>query len=344
MAKKRNKAEKLEKDLKKYVKDVTFGMKNKNNSKKMDKMVKGLAGERGGYDKIQSEKFNTRKKQRALEKEEKFMADVFAGSALANAKTKKKKIKSKPICQFFKAGLCTKGKKCKYSHDLSAEEVKVEASTNKINLFKDQREEIFGNEDTIQGWGQKELEEAVNFNAKKYTSSSNQTVIVCKFFLDAVAKMRYGWFWKCPNGYNCKFKHCLPPGYKFKNKKGAKSDQPKEDTELNLIREIDEAREKLVSSNTTEITYERFMAWVKKRRIKKKKEREERIKKFMSDRGFKIRKNVTGRQLFDKNQGLFKDAEGAVGNYKKEKEAEKEKEDVEVDENMFGEDVEMPDL
>lgn len=29
-----------------------------------------------------------------------------------------KKIEETKICQFFKVGLCNKGKSCKYSHDL----------------------------------------------------------------------------------------------------------------------------------------------------------------------------------------------------------------------------------
>lgn len=37
--------------------------------------------------------------------------------------------------------------------------------------------------------------------------------IVCKFFLEAVEKSKYGWKWHCPNGDICKYKHCLPPGY-----------------------------------------------------------------------------------------------------------------------------------
>lgn len=27
-----------------------------------------------------------------------------------------------------------------------------------------------------------------------------QTKIVCKYFLDAIEKECYGWFWQCPNG------------------------------------------------------------------------------------------------------------------------------------------------
>jgi len=43
-------------------------------------------------------------------------------------------------------------------------------------------------------------------------------VQVCKYFLDAVEKKQYGWFWECPNGgKNCHYRHALPPGYVLKS-------------------------------------------------------------------------------------------------------------------------------
>jgi hypothetical protein len=42
---------------------------------------------------------------------------------------------------------------------------------------------------------------------------------VCKYFLDAVEKEVYGWFWVCPNGGDaCKYRHALPTGYVYKSK------------------------------------------------------------------------------------------------------------------------------
>lgn len=41
---------------------------------------------------------------------------------------------------------------------------------------------------------------------------------VCKYFLEAVEKKQYGWFWVCPNGgKNCHYRHALPPGYVLKS-------------------------------------------------------------------------------------------------------------------------------
>ena len=41
---------------------------------------------------------------------------------------------------------------------------------------------------------------------------------VCKFFLEAVEKGLYGWFWNCPNGAKCIYRHALPPGFVLKKK------------------------------------------------------------------------------------------------------------------------------
>ncbi|KAL0347235.1 UNVERIFIED_CONTAM: Zinc finger CCCH domain-containing protein 11 [Sesamum calycinum] len=41
---------------------------------------------------------------------------------------------------------------------------------------------------------------------------------VCKYFLEAVEKKQYGWFWICPNGgKECHYRHALPPGYVLKS-------------------------------------------------------------------------------------------------------------------------------
>ena len=41
---------------------------------------------------------------------------------------------------------------------------------------------------------------------------------VCKYFLEAVEKKQYGWFWVCPNGgKDCHYRHALPPGYILKS-------------------------------------------------------------------------------------------------------------------------------
>lgn len=54
------------------------------------------------------------------------------------------------VCAFFKQGVCTKGAKCKFSHDL-AQERKAE----KKNMYHDEREE------TMEDWDEDKLREVV---------------------------------------------------------------------------------------------------------------------------------------------------------------------------------------
>lgn len=59
---------------------------------------------------------------------------------------------------------------------------------------------------------QEELGKLISNKQKQYIKGAKSD-IVCKFFLEAVEKGKYGWNWTCANGDGCKYKHCLPPGY-----------------------------------------------------------------------------------------------------------------------------------
>ena len=66
-------------------------------------------------------------------------------------------------------------------------------------------------DDNMDEWDQDQLEKVVK--QKHAAEASNKTDIICKFFLEAVEKKQYGWFWQCPNGgKDCKYRHALPPG------------------------------------------------------------------------------------------------------------------------------------
>ncbi len=65
-------------------------------------------------------------------------------------------------------------------------------------------------------WDQETLERVVK-EKHAQEKPSNATSIICKHFLEAVEKKLYGWFWKCPNGAECKYRHALPPGYVLKS-------------------------------------------------------------------------------------------------------------------------------
>ena len=128
------------------------------------------------------------------------------------------------LCEFFKQGHCARGNKCKYSHDLA-----IERKAAKIDLYTDARQEDETNED----WDQQKLEEVVQ--RKHGAQNENKTDIVCKFFIEAVEAKKYGWFWSCPNGESCKYRHALPPGYVFK--KDAKKEEAEE---IDIVTQIEE--------------------------------------------------------------------------------------------------------
>ena len=56
------------------------------------------------------------------------------------------------------------------------------------------------------------------FLHRKSLDIHNSIFKVCKHFLEAVEKNFYGWFWKCPNGEKCIYRHALPPGFVLKKK------------------------------------------------------------------------------------------------------------------------------
>jgi len=92
----------------------------------------------------------------------------------------------KTLCAYFKAGVCEKGKKCKFSHDLSLEDNRGLA----IDLYTDPRAKI---------------------------GKAPDTIITCRDFLDVVEKNLYGFNWVCPNnGDACTYRHMLPTGYVLK--------------------------------------------------------------------------------------------------------------------------------
>lgn len=84
---------------------------------------------------------------------------------------------------------------------------------------------------------------------------------ICKHFLEAVEKSKYGWFWECPAGTKCIYRHALPPGFVLKRDK-KKLEEKK--NEISLVDLIERERAAL-GPNQTKITLETFLAWKKKK-------------------------------------------------------------------------------
>ena len=112
------------------------------------------------------------------------------------------------LCLFYKQGNCEKGRKCKFSHDLS-----VGRKNEKRDLYSDTRdgEEDEKKKDDMAEWDEEKLRNVV---MSKHGNPRTTTDKVCKYFIDAVENGKYGWFWTCPNGGDkCMYRHSLPPGY-----------------------------------------------------------------------------------------------------------------------------------
>lgn len=89
---------------------------------------------------------------------------------------------------------------------------------------------------------------------------TNTTNIICKFFLDAVEKRQYGWFWKCPNGSDCKYRHALPPGYVLKSQMKELLAEEAAKNSRDMSEVIEEERQKVQAK--TQITEEvSWLAW-----------------------------------------------------------------------------------
>jgi hypothetical protein len=224
------------------------------------------------------------------------------------------------VCAFFKAKLCEKGDRCKFSHDLT-----VQRKALKIDLYSDRRDGAEGGdgkaaEDEMANWDTAKLEAVVKTKHGAEAGLKTKTDIVCKFFLDAIEAELYGFFWVCPNGgAACKYRHALPSGYVFKSKKAREEEAAaKRDEEMNapdITERIEEERARLPSTGLTPVTAESFAAWKARRDERRKAEAkdaaEEAAKKgAASGRDLKL---LSGRALFAVNQDLFKDDDAAGG-------------------------------
>merc|ERR1712100_760107 len=172
------------------------------------------------------------------------------------------------ICEYFKQGKCNRGNKCRYSHDLQ-----VERKAAKIDIYTDARED-----DNMDDWDQDKLEDVVN--------------------------RKHGWFWECPNGVNCKYRHALPPGYVLKR------DRVKEEVStVDIVETIEEER-KLLKTHTP-VTEERFLAW----KLKKQEEKAAEDKAKRKQRKADIKSgtvNMSGREMFAANPDMFVDDDMAA--------------------------------
>jgi len=221
------------------------------------------------------------------------------------------------VCEFFKKGLCTKGDRCKYSHNLEQTR-----KAEKIDIYTDRREvggkdELDKDKDTMDRWDQAKLESVIE--SKTTTENKNNTTsIVCKFFLEAIENKKYGWFWECPNGGDkCMYIHCLPPGFVLRI---TKKDEDEEE-EIPLEEQIEQERSRL--TKRTPLTLDIFLKW--KSEKKKQKEDNDKVAKEKREQDIKSGKSMrSGREMFEFNPDIFRDEEDVLDTEQLEPESEQD--------------------
>nr|SVE75351.1 EOG090X0C5B [Daphnia dolichocephala] len=294
-----SKAKVENKKKEKIIEDKTFGLKNKKGGKnqkfiaQVQQQVKH--GGSAAAKKLEDEKRLQKEKKEAELKAQKEMQDLFKPVQTVQKVEKGADPKS-ILCAFFKQGTCGKGDRCKFSHDLE-----IERKAEKRSLYCDVRDD--DKEGTNEDWDEEKLKEVI---AKKHAEADmkkTKTDIICKHFLDAVEKNKYGWFWQCPSGETCIYRHALPPGFVLKKDK-KKNEDKKEEISLEDLVEKERAA---LGPKQTKVTLETFLAW-KKRKLR---EREESNTKENSRKqaAFKAGRSVgiSGREMFTFNPDLARD-------------------------------------
>lgn len=265
--------------------DKSFGLKNKNKSKKVQQQISQMKAGTGGLDKRADEMA----KRALLEKKAAEAAKAEAAKLFAPVAVQQKVpfgVDPKTIvCEFFKKGICNKGSKCKFAHDLEAGR-----KVAKKDLYTDARETK--EEDTMDKWDEEKLRKVI---LSKHGNPKTTTDIVCKYFIEAVENGKYGWLWVCPSGGNeCKYRHLLPPGFVLKTKEQQRLERLADEAKPKITLEdfIETERDKLPKTTLTPITLDSFVAWKKKNQLKKLHDREAAAKD--------PKRPLTGREVIEK--------------------------------------------
>jgi len=260
---------------KKVIEDKTFGLKNKKGAKQQ-KFIQQVQkqvqhGNNPDARKLEQQRKEEKAKKEAKLKQQEELNMLF--KPVVSQKVPKNADPKSILCVLFKQGICLKGNKCKFSHDLT-----IERRAEKKNIYVDARDQ----EDEDAG----------------ITDRSGRSMQICKHFLDAVEKDKFGWFWECPNGgTKCTFRHALPEGFVLDKDKRNKDKEKKEEISLEDL--IERERAALGDmSQLTRVTLDSFLKW-KKRKLKEK------VDKLKSDEDKKRSEFKAGRHLGLSGRDMF---------------------------------------
>ncbi|KAI0636019.1 hypothetical protein C8Q77DRAFT_1100925 [Trametes polyzona] len=300
--------------------DKTFGMKNKNKSAKVQKQIAAIEKQQAQAGKsravLEKEKEKALREKAKLEEEKRKKEEAALFKPVQTQKVPFGVDPKTVLCVFYKAGTCEKGAKCKFSHDMN-----VGRKVEKKNLYEDSREDK--TTDTMDKWDEEKLRKVV---LSKAGNPRTTTDIVCKYFIQAIESEKYGWFWECPNGDSCHYRHALPPGFVLKSQKKAMEDAEKAN-QISLEEFLEVERHKL-GPNLTPVTPETFAKW-KQTRMDKKLAEEEALRKAKDEKHAAGKNSgMSGRDLFTYNPEWFEDEDEGeeedwdIAKYRKEKEDE----------------------
>ncbi|KAK3051970.1 Translation machinery-associated protein 46 [Extremus antarcticus] len=288
------------------VEDKTFGMKNKKGAT-AQKQIKQIAqatatAKTPEQKKKEAEKVQREKDKLAADQAKRETAELL-GKPIQTQKVPFGVDPKTVLCEFFRKGMCDKGRKCKFSHDLDAGR-----KTMKKGLYTDMRdgdeeegeeEEEGKKKDDMADWDEEKLRQVV---MSKHGNPKTTTDKVCMFFIEAVENGKYGWRWVCPNGGDqCKYRHSLPPGFVLKTKEQRAAEKALMDKSplatLTLEDFLESERHKLTGT-LTPVTPESFAKW-----------KQERLDKKQAEAEAQKMKEATGRALFEKGDWELSDVD-----------------------------------
>ncbi|RTG84373.1 uncharacterized protein DC041_0007528 [Schistosoma bovis] len=161
----------VDKQKQKIVEDKTFGMKNKKGAKQqkfIQQVQKQVTQGNRSAKELEREKQSKEDK-----KKEKVELNELFKPVLELQKCAKGVDPKSVLCVFFKQGLCAKGDKCKFSHDLT-----VERKAEKRGIYSDSDK----TDGTMDDWDINKLEEVIS---KKHDADNKglppSTIVSCEF-------------------------------------------------------------------------------------------------------------------------------------------------------------------
>lgn len=213
----------------------------------------------------------------------------------AAEKKKAKEAELREMELLFGKAVTAKGNKIIIDPKAKSKKAQVYAEgegKSKAPTSKETKEEDRGMED----WTEEQLRDAIDKKHGKEKNKATTTDKICNEFIKAVETKKYGWFWECPKGPNCKYRHILPEGFVLESeKKALKAAEKKNQISLEDLIERERAA---LGPNQTKITLETFSVWKAKKKAEKKAAREKDIKDKTKKAKAGQVKGLTGRELF----------------------------------------------